>query len=218
MGYKEKIEMKFNVAQLERIIIALINNGYNKKFANNVKNLFNLFSGQYNDNSKEVRIHIIKQIAEIIIKNNIETKEAILSFLDTDGKYYDEIIGVLNELYEEVLPENELNLLDRIISNQLKYSAIVEKSTILSDMLVNIQNENYDDLGDAVSELENELETINREIKHARESLKDSRSDMSLSSSSFVNVLGNIIQKERNPSARVKTGLQYLNTMLNGRI
>ena len=30
MNYKDKITMKFNIAQLDRIIVALITNGFNK--------------------------------------------------------------------------------------------------------------------------------------------------------------------------------------------
>lgn len=166
-----------------------------------------------NDYEKEIRVYIIKEITSIIIENNIEDKESILSFLDTDGKYYENSIEILNELYELDIPETELLLLDKTISNQLKYSAIVEKSDRLSDMLVNIRADNYDDLEDAITEFGQELDSMNRDIKGARESIESSKHDVSLSSSGFVNTLGNIIDIERNPSSRVKTGLQYLNTM-----
>ena len=43
MNYKEKILMKFNTTQLDKIIIALLNNSFNKKFANNVQRLFSMF-------------------------------------------------------------------------------------------------------------------------------------------------------------------------------
>lgn len=160
---------------------------------------------------------MIKEITRIIIDNNIESKDSILTFLDVDGKHYDASVEVLNELYEQEIPENELNMLDRTVSNQLKYSAIVEKSDKLSDMLTNIRAENYEDLESAVCELGQEIETLNRDIKGARESIENSKHDLSMSSSGFVNALGNLIEAERNPSSKVKTGLQYLNTMLNGR-
>ena len=173
-----------------------------------------MFSPSTDDYAKEVRVYLIKEITRIIIDNNIESKESILTFLDTDGKYYDASVEVLNDLYELDIPENELNLLDKTISNQLKYSAIVEKSDRLQNMLINLQAENYEDLDSAMTEIGQELDTLNRDIKGARESIENSKHDLSMSSSGFVNALGNLIESERNPSARVKTGIQFLNTML----
>ena len=49
------------------------------------------------------------------------------------------------------------------------------------------------------------------------ESLENAKKDMNLSNSAFVNYLGNLITKERNPASKVKTGIQYLNAMFNGR-
>lgn len=217
-NYKDKITMKFSVNQLERIIIALLNNGYNKKFASNVKRLFNLFNPNLykTDYEKELRVYIVKSICDIILEKNIETKEAILSFIDPDGKYYNDAMALLGNICEEELPETELELLDKSISNQLRYSSIMERADGLSDKLLNLKAENYDDLENFMGGLENDFESMNREIKSARESIENSKKDLSLSSSSFINTLGNIISKERNPSSKIKTGIQYLNTMLGG--
>lgn len=219
MNYKDKITMKFNIAQLDRIIVALITNGFNKKFASNVSRLFAMFNPSLykTDYEKELRVYLIKEITEIILNNNIEDKEGILAYLDTDGKYYNDSVELLNNLYDAEIPENELSLLDKTISNQIKYGVIVEQSDGLSDMLVNLKAENYDDLGDMMTQLENTIDTMNRNIKDARESLENAKKDMSLSNSAFVNYLGNLITKERNPASKVKTGIQYLNAMFNGR-
>lgn len=219
MNYKDKITMKFNIAQLDRIIVALITNGFNKKFASNVSRLFAMFNPSLykTDYEKELRVYLIKEITEIILNNNIEDKEGILAYLDTDGKYYNDSVELLNNLYDAEIPENELSLLDKTISNQIKYGVIVEQSDDLSDMLVNLKAENYDDLGDMMTQLESTIDTMNRNIKDARESLENAKKDMSLSNSAFVNYLGNLITKERNPASKVKTGIQYLNAMFNGR-
>ena len=216
-NYKQKIAMKFSADQLDRIIITLLNNGHNKKFASNVRRLFNMLNtmGTGGD-GKEVRVYLIKQIADIITTQGLAEKKAILDFIDMDGKYYNDCVDLLNNLFEEIVPDNEVIMLDKLISNQLKYGAIVERTNELSDKLMNIQSESYDDLGDAVGDLERYLDVINRDIKSARESIENSRSDMSLSSDGFVNVLDGLIKKERNPATKVKTGIQYMNNMLNG--
>ena len=216
-NYKEKIAMKFSVDQLDRIIITLLNNGHNKKFASNVRRLFNMLTtvGSGGD-GKDVRVYLIKQISDIVTTRGLADKQSILDFIDTDGKYYNDCVDLLNGLFEEEIPDNEVVMLDKLISNQLKYGAIVERTNALSDKLMNIQSESYDDLGEAVADLEKYLDTMNRDIKTARESIENSRSDMSLSSDGFVNVLDGLIRKERNPATKVKTGIQYMNNMLNG--
>lgn len=218
-NYKDRIAMKFNVSQLDKIIIALLNNAFNKKFASNVKRLFGLFKSDSfkNDYEKEYRTHLIKLIVEIITKNNIDNREALLNYLEFDGKYYNDCTELLNNLYEMEISDAEMNMLDKLISNQLRYSAIIEKSTNLSDMLINIQNENYDNLEDALSEFEETLDGVSNDIKSARESIEDAKKDLNLASNGFVTFLDGVIKKERNPATKIQTGIQYLNTMLNGR-
>ena len=159
---------------------------------------------------------MIKEIVDIISQHNIEDKDSILSFIDTDGKYYDDCTEVLNTLFEEDISESELTILDKNISNQLKYSAIMEKADELNDKLLNLKAENFENLDSTIADLEASVDMMNKDIKSARESLEDAKKDMSLSSSSFINVLGDIIDKERNPATKVKTGIQALNQMLNG--
>ena len=159
---------------------------------------------------------MINEIVSIILKNNIEDKEAILSFVNTEGKYENELIELLDSIFEEELSDSELMLLDKTISDQLRYSAIMERTDLLSDKLMNLKAENYDSLDGIIGELEEEFDGINKDIKSARESIENAKKDMSLSSNGFVTILDGLIQKERNPASKVKSGIQYLNAMLNG--
>lgn len=213
-----KIPMKFNISQLERIIIAVLTNAFNVKFVSNVKRLFSYFdpNSYKTEYTKEVRVYIISQLTDIILTHKITDKETILGFLDTDGKYYNDSVELLNKLYDEELSENELALLDKTVSNQLKFNVLVENSKGLSDILLDLNTSNYDDIEEIVEKLENGIDVVNRDIRSARESIEDSKKDLSLSNSGFVNTLGNIISKERNPSYKIKTGIQYLNAMFNG--
>ena len=88
MRSEERITLRYNVGQLDRIILALLNNGYNKKFAGNVQHLLSLVDEKsfITDFEKEVRVYIIKKIVNMILTSNLESKESILSFLDIDSK------------------------------------------------------------------------------------------------------------------------------------
>lgn len=218
MSYKDRISMKFNVAQLDRIIVALLNNAFNKKFAGNVKRLFALFKNDSvkNDYEKEYRTHLIGVLIDAIINKGADDREKLLNYVEFDGKYYNDCTELLNNLVVADISDSELNMLDSLISNQLRYSAIIENSTELSDMLMDIQNENYDNLEDALKKIEGKLDGVSNDIKSARESIEDAKKDLSLGSSGFVTFLDGVIKKERNPATKIRTGIQYMNTMLNG--
>lgn len=211
----EKIQMKFGSKQLDMIIIALLNNAYNKKFVSNVNQLFKLFTPQsYTDDfGKETRVYIVKTIAQTILENKVDDKESLLGLLSFDGKYSDDANEIMDGLVTADLSEAEMNHIDKTISNQLKYKALSEQGSKIVDMLTDFQNNNYDDMDNAITGIEDAIGAINKDLKAARESIEDAK-DLNLSSNNFISVLDEMIQEERNPAAKVKTGLQYMNNML----
>ena len=218
MRTTDKINLKFNVAQLDRIILSLLNNGYNKKFAANVNHLFDLvdLDSFISDFEKEVRVYIIKKITQIIIESDLKEKGAILSFLDVDGKYYADAVNVLNSLFDVEFSESEMISTDKMISSTLKYSAIEKSSSELSLLLADHEAETYEDFDEHITRLTNCVETIGRDLRDARESLENSKSDLNLSNTQFINVLGDIIEDEKNPDSKVKLGIKAINQMFDG--
>ena len=210
--------MKFNVSQLERTIVALLNFGYNKKFASNVLRLFSLFieDSYKNDYEKEVRVYLVKKIATTITEREITSKDSILSFLDISGKYEESATEILNDLFELEIDESELKMLDQLISQQLRFSMIGQDSQKLSDLLTNLQSDNYEDFEQFIEGFHSSIDSLNRDLRSARESIEDSKNDISLGSDSFVNLLGNIIKEDRNPCAKIKTGIRAINDIFNG--
>lgn len=217
-SYQEKITLKFNVNQLDRTIVVLLANGFNKKFANNVSRLFEMFApiSYANDYTKEIRVYLVKKIAKIILERNITDKADILSFLDIDGRYEDDCKALLEQISSEEPTEAETEALDKLVSNQLKYAAIENNSDEIVDLINNLKTENYDSLETHVKVIGEAVEKMNKNIKEARESIEDGKKDLSLSSSSFIGFLDKVIEEEKNPSNKVKTGIQYLNNMLGG--
>jgi len=217
-NFKEKITMRFNVSQLERTIVALLNFGYNKKFAGNIIRLFNMFieDSYKNDFEKEIRVYLVKKIAMVITEKDITNKDSILSFLDLNGKYETEATNILNNLFEMAIDDNELQLLDKLISQQLKFSIIGNDSTALSDLLTNLQTENYDDFEAFIEQFHGSIDELNRNLRSARESIDDAKLDISLGSDNFLNLLGKIIKEDRNPSVKIKSGIRAINDSFNG--
>lgn len=217
-NFKEKITMRFNISQLERTLVALLNNGYNKKFAGNVIRLFNLFieESYKKEYSKELLVYLIKKIALIITEHDINNKDSILSFLDVSGKYEADSTELLNRLFELEISSSEVEMLDKLISQQLRFSIIWKDSISLSEMFTNLQTENYDDFESFIEQFHSSLDGINKDLRSARESIEDSKKDISLGSDNFINLLDKIIKQDRNPAAKVKTGIRYINEAFNG--
>ena len=216
--YSDRVAMKLNVRQLDNIIIALINNPFNKKFVGNVNQLFKILQPRSyeNDGEKVLRVYIVRNITKLILENNFNDKSQVISSLTFDGKYASDADILMESLKDAQINDGELSLLDKLISNQLKYKSLDENASELSELLGSFQAEDYDDMDTMISEIESKISVMNKEMKSARESINDTKKDMNLSSSSFINTLDRIIQEERNPASKVKTGIQYLNSMLNG--
>jgi hypothetical protein len=217
-NFKEKITMRFNISQLERTIVALLNNGHNKRFAGNIIRLFNLFieDSYKNDFNKEILVFLVKKIAMVITEKDITNKEAILTFLELSGKYENEATQVIDRLFEMEIDATELEMLDKLISHQLKFSIIGNDSSALADMLTNLQTDNYDDFESFITQFATSVDSLGKNLRSARESIEDSKHDISLGSDNFVNLLDKIIRQERNPSTKIKTGLRAINEVLNG--
>ena len=210
--------MRFNVSNLERTIVAMLNNGYNKKLASNIIRLFEMFEDESykNDYDKEIRVYLINKIGRIIIDENIVEKDSILSFLDLSGKYQDSANEIMDRLFELTIDESELLAIDKLISQQLRYGLLGRDSEKVMDMLTNMQTENYEDFDDFMENFDETLTEFSRGLRSARESINDSKKDISLGNESFVRVLDKIIEGDRNPSAKIRTGLQAINEMFNG--
>ena len=147
---------------------------------------------------------------------DITNKDAILTFLDLTGKYEDEAVQVLNTLFEFTIDDSEMVALDKLISQQLKFSVLGEDSTMLSDMIANLQAENYEDFDAFIDEFEGALSGVTKKLKTARESMEDSKQDVSLGTDAFVNVLADMIKEDLNPATNIKAGLRAINDVFNG--
>jgi replicative DNA helicase len=216
--FNEKVTMRFSVNQLEATIIGLLNNSHNRRFASNISRLFNMFieESYKNDFEKEIRVILVKKIAKIISENDILGKDAILTFLDVSGKYEAETKDIIDRLFEIKMDDSEMTQLDKLVSQQLKFGLIGNEATDLMDMLTNLQTDNYEDFEEFMGSLHNKMDDISKDLRVARESIEESKQDVSLGSDSFVNLLDKIIKGDRNPSVKIKSGIRAINEIFNG--
>ena len=214
----QRIELKFNIPMLDRVIIAVLTSLSNKKFIKNVKELFsNITNESYQtDFEKQYRVYLIRKFVELILDKNLNTKEELLSEVNLDGKFYNECVSLLNELHDAYLSPEELATVDETISSQLKYGVIEKKADELIDLVNIIKAEAYDDFDEEMGKLENIVSSLSNDFHSVKESIEETKFDVNLSDILLVSKLQEIIDDENNPSSKIKTGIQALNSMLNG--
>lgn len=82
---KERINLRFNSAMLDRTIAVLLNNADNKKLVANISKLFSSLDSSYKlDYEKEYRVYLINNLCNMIISKNLMNKEEILSNIQVD--------------------------------------------------------------------------------------------------------------------------------------
>ena len=214
----EKIAMRFSVYELNRVIVVLLNNLLNKKLVQNVQALFGRFKENTfkNDLEKDVRVFLIQRIASTVLEKNIESKEELLNVIDVTGKYYDAINNILSTLYDANCSEPEALQIDKKISQQLKFAIIENKTDEVIEHINNIKSESYDDLEKEINFVEDKVNEINRDFKVYREAVEETKNTAYLNSSSFLGLIDRVIEKEKNPATRVRTGIKLFNEILDG--
>jgi hypothetical protein len=218
---ENKTEMRFNVGQLERIIVALLTDDsyiVNNKFVNNVYELFNSFkeNSYINKYDNEVRVALIKTICDKRINDKLTDRASLITYLQTDGYYGEDFKELLDKLYTHSLDENELEYINTMISTNLLYGFIGEAAPEIMSLISEYEREDYKDINEFLNRFEEKISDMSYNIKVRKASSEDSKYDVSLSGDSFDGVIGKLIEREKNPALRIRTGLKLMNDMLGG--
>ena len=150
------------------------------------------------------------------MERKVANKNELFAALNTDGKYSDEIEEMNSRLKNAYLSPSELANVDKAIADQLRYGIVIKKAKSLSMILNDIDTENYNELQDEIVKLEGSVNDLQTSFRNVRESLEEAKYDMDLSSDTTMGVLQEIIDEEKDPTAKIKTGIQHINAMLGG--
>lgn len=216
-----QIVLRYSVYELNRIIVSILdtNNILNKKFISNVKALFECFSSDSirKEYEKEVRVYLIKKLTKEILEKNIDDRAILLNTLDLGGKYEAPAIEILNDLFSEEITEFESQQIDAKVSALLKFSIVEQTADDFVNLINSVKQGDYEDLGDIIDNIEEQVDGITRGFKNARTTIDESNSTVSFDSPSLVmGKINSIIEREKNPATRIKTGLKTFNQMLSG--
>lgn len=215
---QERFDAKFDLQMLEMTIVAILTNVANNKFIGNCTKLFgNLDPTSYvDDYDKESRIFYIQKILKTIADRKATSRLELFAALNTDGKYSEAIDEMNSRLKNAYLSPSELNNIDKAIADQLRYGIVIKKAKTLSNILNDIDSENYNELNEEIVKLEGSVNDLQTSFRNVRESMEESKYDIDLSSDGTLAILQDIIDEERDPASKVKTGMQHVNMMLGG--
>ncbi len=217
-NYKLKGSLKLTISQLDKILIAVLNNSENKKFIRNVQDLFDMYTENSikRDYEKEIRVLLIQNILTLVLENNLGKKESILSFINCDGKNKDDLNELLQNVSDQSLSDEELSVVDKLVVQHSKCAYVGNVVEMLQDKLTSFQTENYDDVDHMLNEIEESSIKLGRALKSSKETFNAETNEMILNSTGSKEMIAAFIEESKNPSARIRTGLQFFNEKLDG--
>jgi replicative DNA helicase len=217
-----RVGSRFSVFELEKIAEGLIGNADNRRFAQNVSNLFagaDPMTYAAEDN-KAACLFLIKKLTDMIINSSVALpRDIIIDSLDLSGRYSDSAAVELEEIKSQSISDQELKALDTKISQELKYNIIAQKTDALTKQLTDIKTQNYDDLGNALEKLEGTITDVDYTFKHSRETVDENKNTLVFDATNMPSLetrFDAISQKLNDPSTTVRTGIQIFNTILDG--
>ena len=86
----------------------------------------------------------------------------------------------------------------------------------LIEVLTNIKTENYLDFEEEVKKAELLIGSIGKDLKSAKASIENQENEIDFSSAGSINRINELIERQANPSNKIKTGIIAFNEMLNG--
>lgn len=218
--YIDKISLKINIAQLNKIISSLLSNNtiVTQKFIWNANKLFSKFVSNLNDYEKELRVFVIVEISKFRLRNpEIRDIDNILTYMTFDGKYQNDVYNAINQiLADPPLIESEFYEIESFVSDNLIYAFIGNKIDVVNKFIIDYKGDNYDNLNEFVSQLEDVVDDLQLKIKRSKAGGRDAKNDITSDKFSLMNAVSDLIEKKKNPRNKIKTGIKTLNTMLNG--
>lgn len=222
MALIQNHNLNFRTEELNLIISMLFNRANNKKFVTNVRTLFDCFSEDTikSDYDIEVRVFLIKKLCELILVNNLNKNTEILQLLDISGPYFDQVYPLITDLAILDITDQIAYSCDKLISNKLK-SVLIETAgselvSYYTRFASNTYNEEGIDYEEALQRVEYATDNLSRSFKRVRETMEESKNKSISCDGNIKQRLSNILNKEKDDTYRIKTGLKQLNDMLGG--
>lgn len=215
---KTKIPFKFDVGMLEKFIGFIFKNfnEVNKKSLMNMKDLVDMVDMSiYESNPKALsRIQFVKHALDAKLKEGYEDESIIINYcrdFNVNDKEIDDIANNLKE-YKKISPA-EIKFINNCIEERLRYSFILKYKDSFIESLELLESGDYRSFKEITDAI---VDTARAVVSDSRKctALMDNNV-FSLDPDLFDSRITDIVNKLKDPSAILTTGIQMLNEILS---
>lgn len=215
----KKITLKFDITMMNMFIGYLFKNSkqITRKSLTNMKKLFDVIDEKvYEGNSKlEERLYFIHRALKARLELGMENENVMINFCRSESgnnKDNDEIIKNL-PIYKKINYE-EINYINKAIKDRLQYCFLFNYKDLIYDTIEKLDSGDYD----SFQEINKKMLDICRDlINETRKSnILEDIDTFSLNEDSFEDSVTDIVEKLKDPSRILRTGIKSLNQILVG--
>ena len=211
----KKLDINLDLRTLDIMCKCLVtdNRGIRRGQLVNLRNLIYMVDPKtyINDSEKNERINFIKKGIEARLDNNLSDPYMIMTYIN--GGILD--TGLINLEEFKGLTGAEINWMNTMVSETLKYSHVYNNVDTLLDVCTKIKSSDYGSKADVVKEFENVINGIQNDLRRSK---NEDKNDIifSLRDGYFEDVMYDTYNTLSSPSRKLVTGMQGMNELLGG--
>lgn len=214
---EKKIPLKFDISMLNMIVGCLFKKSVqlNRRSLTNMKKLFDKIDPRaYEGNEKlESRFEFINKALEARLDKGFENEDAIINYCRKD------VFDGNNEEIIESIPSyiklnyEEIKYINKAIEDRLQYYYLFNYKDLIYDTVEKLDSGEYKSFGDINSQLVNICAKLLNEVRKSKNI--ENTDSFIFSDENFDNNIIDTVEKIKNPSRELKTGIQMLNHILS---
>lgn len=164
-----------------------------------------------NDPEKLKRVKFLSKALEIRMVDGVRDHKLIIVAINGGIDFPIDFIGD-----NILLPEKDIVCITNMISELLKYRYLYSRIDNFQDIITRFKVSDINNRGNIVLELENAINDIKNEIRKTNVSDDIESMEFSLVDGEFEKSIERAWEIQKNPSRRLVSGMQGLNTMIGG--
>jgi len=213
----KKIALKFDITMLNMLIGYLFKNTrqVTRKALTNMKRLFDVIDERvYEGNEQlEARIYFIKRALKARLECDMENENVIINFCRTDNynQQIEEIIKNL-EIYKKINYE-EIRYITKAIQDRLKYCYLFNYKERMYETIERLDSGEYESFKEINDEMIDLCRSLLNETR--KTNVLEDVDTFSLDEETFEDSVTDIVNKLKDPSRILKTGIKKLNQILS---
>lgn len=214
--YGKKLPIKFDITMMNSLIGYVFKRSpqITRKTLNNLKSLFAIVDErQYENNDKlRARFEFLTKAIEARVDSGIESEAIMLNYC-TDDNMNEENQDIIQNIgaYKKLNYE-EIGFINRSVQDRLKYAYLSSVKGELYDIIERMELGNYR----SYKEINDKLVSLCKKVIEKSRSINvvDQTDTFSLDPKMFDELVTNIVQKLKDPTSILRTGIQCLNEIL----